>query len=318
MSDKVFRYSVFGLDVTSDIALAGLRAPAGSGKPVRIHAACAQDFDAPDGPAHCVGGFEAHWHVGEGRWLSRYGAGSGTPLWSMEAHSGGARLDIRWSDPSQLHDIPAVVQGAGLAMALHLQGAFILHAGAVAVGGRAVLIIGNSGAGKSSTVAAMVRGGCPLISDDMAVLDVEGEGVGVRRGPLRFRIYEDSARAAGWTEPLPKLFHHPVFDDKRYIDLADGTSPETVGVAAICVLQPRGSGADRVAVERLPARAALGHLLRNVYRAPFLDPARAKLAAERCAWIAARVPVVAVHRPDALGSLPDIARAITGFASAMG
>jgi hypothetical protein len=91
-----------------------------------------------------------------------------------------------------------------------------------------------------------------------------------------------------------------------------------VGVAAICVLQARGPGTDRVRIERLAPRVALGHLLRNVYRAPFLDPARAKLAAERCAWIAARVPVVAVHRPDALGSLPDIARAITGFASAMG
>ena len=317
MSGPLFRYSVFGLDVSSNIALAGLRPPTGPGTPVRIEAVQARDFDSPDGPPQCVGGFEAHWHVEDGRLLSRYGAGSGTPLWSMEAHSGGARLDIRWSDPSQLHDIPAVVQGAGLAMVLHLRRAFILHAGAVAVEGRAVLVIGNSGAGKSSTVAALVRGGCPLISDDMAVLDSEGEAVSVRRGPLRMRIYEDSARAAGWTDPLPKLFRHPIFDDKRYVDLTEGMPAESTGVAAIFVLQPRDPATDRIAVEPLPPRAALGHLLRNVYRAPFLDSARAKLAAERCAWIAARVPVLAVHRPDALGSLPDIARAIERSASAL-
>jgi hypothetical protein len=200
-------------------------------------------------------------------------------------------------------------------MALHLQGAFILHAGAVAIDGRAVLVIGNSGAGKSSTVAALVGGGCPLISDDMAVLDAQGEAVSVRRGPLRMRLYADSARAAGWAGPLPKLFRHPIFDDKRYIDVP-GAAPEAASVAAICVLQPRGGGTDPVAIERLSPRAALGQLLRNVYRAPFLDSARAKLAAERCAWIAARVPVVAVRRPDALDSLPDIARAIARYASA--
>ena len=315
MSEERFYYSVYGLAVSSNVALEGLHPPTGQGSPLLIDAAKAQDFAAPEGPPHHVGGFEAHWHLSQERWLSLYGEGSGTPMWSLEAHSGGAQLDIRWSDTSQLHDIPAVVQGAGLAMALHLQGAFILHASVVAVAGRAVLVIGDSGAGKSSTAAALVRGGCPLISDDMAVLNVVGEGIVARRGPLRMRVYEGPARAAGWTGTLPKLFRHPIFDDKRYIDLADTLQAETAPVTAIFVLEPRDASADRVRVERLSPRAALGALLRNIYRAPFLDAARAKLAAEQCAWIAGRVRVVSVHRPDGLAALPEIARAMKQYSS---
>ncbi|HEX8063967.1 MAG TPA: hypothetical protein VF535_12215 [Allosphingosinicella sp.] len=89
-------------------------------------------------------------------------------------------------------------------------------------------------------------------------------------------------------------------------------------MAAIYVLQPRAAGDGQPGLAPLPPRAALGHLLRKIYRAPFLDAARARLAAERCAWIAGRVPVVAVHRPDALDGLPDLARAITRHASALG
>jgi hypothetical protein len=317
MSGQLFHYSVFGLAVTSNLALPGLHPPAGQGSPLRIDAVRAQDFAAPESPPHCASGFEAHWHVEDGRWLSRYGEGSGTPLWAMEAHSGGAQLDVRWSEPGQLHDIPAVVQGAGFAMALHLRGAFILHASVVAVAGRAILVIGDSGAGKSSTAAALVRGGCPLVSDDMAVLDVVGEGMAVRRGPLRMRVYEDSARAAGWTGTLPKLFRHPIFEDKRYIDVTNTLQSETAGVCAIFVLEPRDRSAARLSVEPLSPRAALGPLLRNIYRAPFLDGARGKIAAERCAWIAGSIPVVTVHRLDSLDALPDIAAAITQYASAL-
>lgn len=318
MSDGLFHYSVFGLAVRSNLALGGLHPPAEGGSPLLIDSARAQYFPAPEGPPHCAGGFEAHWHVGDGRWLSRYGEGSGTPLWSMEAHSGGARLDIRWSDPGQLHDIPAIAQGAGLAMALHLKGDFILHASAVAVGGGAILVIGDSGAGKSTIAAAMVHAGCPLVSDDMAVLDPQGEGAAVRRGPLRMRVYEDSARAAGWTQPLPKLFRHPIFDDKRYVDPPDPWPSAAARVAAIFVLQPRDVATGPLLIERLPPRAALAPLLRNIYRAPFLDPARAQLAAERCAWIAGRIPVLTVRRPDSLERLPELAGAIAGYAAALG
>jgi hypothetical protein len=46
-----------------------------------------------------------------------------------------------------------------------------IHAGAVAVAGRSLIVIGHSGAGKTSTVAALVRKGAAYLSDEVALLD---------------------------------------------------------------------------------------------------------------------------------------------------
>ena len=46
-----------------------------------------------------------------------------------------------------------------------------IHAGAVAFHGRAMVVVGHSGAGKTSTVAALVRRGAAYLSDEVALLN---------------------------------------------------------------------------------------------------------------------------------------------------
>ncbi len=52
-----------------------------------------------------------------------------------------------------------------------------LHATAVAVDGRGLLIMGASGTGKSSLALAMIGLGAQLVSDDQTVLERVGDGV---------------------------------------------------------------------------------------------------------------------------------------------
>jgi len=49
-----------------------------------------------------------------------------------------------------------------------------IHAGAVGWRGKAIVIPGNSGAGKTTLTAALVRAGATLLSDEHAVLDRQG------------------------------------------------------------------------------------------------------------------------------------------------
>lgn len=58
----------------------------------------------------------------------------------------------------------------------------IVHATAVAIGGRAVLLRGASGSGKSDLALRLIDAGARLISDDYSVLRRENEAV-VVRGP---------------------------------------------------------------------------------------------------------------------------------------
>ena len=74
------------------------------------------------------------------------------------------------------------VLGPGLAIALALSGCFSLHAGAVMIGGRALVLMGESGSGKSTMARrATARRGCRRIADDVVPVRVSP------RGELRLR-----------------------------------------------------------------------------------------------------------------------------------
>ncbi len=56
-------------------------------------------------------------------------------------------------------------------LATNLRRLLFVHAGAVSLAGRGMIIVGHSGAGKTSTVAALIRKGAMYLSDEVALLD---------------------------------------------------------------------------------------------------------------------------------------------------
>lgn len=56
----------------------------------------------------------------------------------------------------------------------------VVHASAVAVSGRAILILGASGSGKSALALALIRGGAGLVADDRVVLVRKGRALVAR------------------------------------------------------------------------------------------------------------------------------------------
>lgn len=75
--------------------------------------------------------------------------------------------DLSWASKRLVSDFQSTV--ARLA-----SGWTFVHAGVVAIGGRALLLPARSGAGKTTLVAALVRAGAAYGSDELAVLDAEG------------------------------------------------------------------------------------------------------------------------------------------------
>jgi hypothetical protein len=61
--------------------------------------------------------------------------------------------------------------------ALDARGILATHAGVVTFGGRAVLLAGPSGRGKSTLSLAMLRDGASLLTDEMALIDPAGPSV---------------------------------------------------------------------------------------------------------------------------------------------
>lgn len=81
------------------------------------------------------------------------------------------------------------------ALTLASRGALPLHASAVEIDGRAILLAGSPGAGKSTLTAQLLRLDARLIGDDLTVLDrpVPDTPILIRRGRASLRLHRDMA-----------------------------------------------------------------------------------------------------------------------------
>jgi len=73
--------------------------------------------------------------------------------------------------PFALHALDQTIRST---IAVHAPGLVFIHAGAVAVDGRVIVLPGTSMAGKTTFVAALVRAGAQYLSDEYAVFDADG------------------------------------------------------------------------------------------------------------------------------------------------
>lgn len=194
----------------------------------------------------------------------------------------------------------------------HLLGMLCLHAAAVLAPGGALGLMGDPGAGKSTTSIALAFRGYPLLSEDHLVLDRRADAFHVLPGYPAARLWPASVRMlVGAPEALPLLV--PGFE-KRYLDLS-GT-PRAHGdpepLRALYWLTPRVDDDGAPALEPLRPPAALNALLRNSYAGRLLDKAGRAAEFGALADLAGRVRVCRVtpHAdPARLGALCDL---ITG------
>jgi len=148
------------------------------------------------------------------------------------------------------HDAAGFVLGSAFGILLHQRGALALHGAAVAKDGRAVAICGASGAGKSTLAAALCRGGCAFVTDDICVVDLDASG-----RPL---VLPDGRQLKLWQESIDRLDLAQLRGEgvresiqKYYID-PSGARAQPSPLSAIYVLReqrpPLKSGIESLAL----------------------------------------------------------------------
>lgn len=80
-----------------------------------------------------------------------------------------------------------------LGLILFQKGFFLLHASSVNVGNEAWCFMGDPGAGKSTSAAAFVKAGCPLLSDDLTAIYFENGAAYVLPAYPQLKIWENTA-----------------------------------------------------------------------------------------------------------------------------
>lgn len=192
-----------------------------------------------------------------------------------------------------------------LPMYLASRGALVLHASSIAVdrGGDtyAVLFIGASGSGKSSTAAACaMTGGASLLSDDFAVIDLGDRGPRVFPANVGSRLWQDSASVVApeaqgevVASYLPKV---------RLTSRQGGpvlTEPVPIGLLAF--MGPRlAQEAAGPELTLAPLPHLFMDLVRHSFRADEEGAEASQVTLDQTALLLNAVPARVVHMPDDL------------------
>ncbi len=88
--------------------------------------------------------------------------------------------------------------GSALGCIIHQRGLLPLHANAFLHKGAAVMVMANSGTGKSTLAAAMKNKGCTILSDDVCAVQVEsGKIPRIYPGIPQIKLWKDAAEHLG-------------------------------------------------------------------------------------------------------------------------
>jgi hypothetical protein len=130
------------------------------------------------------------------------------------------RVWAEWSHDTKIkeaNDVTAFLAGPILGGLLRLRGVLSLHASVVHLRERAVLLIGERRAGKSTIAAALAQRGHAILSDDVAAVTPDtGAGWLVHAGYPRLRLRPDAFHATAPVDAGPVM----TGQDKRYVALS--------------------------------------------------------------------------------------------------
>jgi energy-coupling factor transporter ATP-binding protein EcfA2 len=152
------------------------------------------------------------------------------------------------------------------------RGRVVLHGGAVQTARGAIAILGESGWGKSTLVAALAQAGCRLLTDDCLVLDEDnGQFYGLPSYPT-LRLWSDSVDSLfGTGHPTLPVAH---YTGKRRLDLTANRcaqSAEAVPLWRVYALSSpeEATQTTTMLIEPLTGRAAVMKLAESTF---LLDP----------------------------------------------
>lgn len=270
-------YSLFGLDVASELPLPGMPAGGVGGERVEVR------FGPVAAPT--VGWAEAQ---GEDLLIDVVKVG-------RFKVTRGREIVIDPAPGASERNLRVFLLGSAMGALLHQRGILPLHANAIEIAGRAVAFSGRSGAGKSTLAAWFADRGRPILCDDVCAIGFDGDGRPiVHPGVPRLRLWQDALDRSGRsTNDFERSFDG---QDKYDVPAGAAAARAPLQLGACYMLAEAGEG-EEPGIARLAGLAAIEALSANTYRGRFL---RLMGAAERhmrqCLAIAAAVPVHRARR----------------------
>ena len=239
-------------------------------------------------------------------------------------YADGARFAVKldgreiWADgPADyaLEDTATYLVGPVMGFVLRLHGILPLHACAVAMRDQAIALVGDQGAGKSTTAAAFARQGYAVLSEDLAAVAESGSQLMVQPGYPRVNLWPESAEALfGGAHQLPPVT--PTWG-KHFLALDPPNhhfQSEPLPLGSIFILRERDANSAAPRIEKVSAAQAMTTLVANTYGNYLLDAEMRKTEFEQLGRLLRKTPVYQVWPSDNPSRVYELCEAIAAKA----
>ncbi len=241
-----------------------------------------------------------NWQGSSGRFLWRGGRRAGRFL--VEE---GQRLTLERNPAAEEHMLVAHLLSGVLAALLRQRGMLVLHANTAVTTRGAVVVAGETGAGKSTTLAVLMAHGCAMCADDITVLRLgKNDQVEALPGIAKLNLCEDAAGQLGHSaHELPR---NPLRRIKVLVPTHNEMVAEPIPLHAIYLLSK--STSNKVKLTDLSGSDKFAALLECIYGPFFPEEHPCQFAL--FAAISNQVTMFRIERPESRWSASEVAEVI--------
>lgn len=204
--------------------------------------------------------------------------------------------------------------GAVFAVLLHQRGNLVLHASSVEIDGKAIILAGQKGDGKSTLAASLGKSGFSILNDDVTPVRFAGAGLLVYPGFPFLKLNPDAIIQTVGSD-LESYKRIAKGFEKRVVPLGNDQS-DVCPLGAVFVLEDDPA----VGITRLSFQESVQCIVSHSYIARFTDDWIARgLAAHnflQSTSLIASTPVFRFSRPRDLNAVSKLAKTISSFVKA--
>lgn len=203
---------------------------------------------------------------------------------------------VVWKESELLTDLSrnSYVTGTTMGLLMFQRGIIPIHSGAVEKDGVCILVVGNSGSGKSTNTVRLREKGCRFVSDDVAAVNIVDGKVMVSPSFPQQKLCRDAAIRQGYA--LEDLIYIDENRDKYAIRLKEGYVTEKLPMGMILELEVTDE--EHMSICEIRGLDKIKLLYRNIYRGyVWNEMGMSRQVQEDILAIAKQVPMYVCKRP---------------------
>jgi len=206
----------------------------------------------------------------------------------------GISITVELDSTADEKHIRSLILGACLGSIMYQREIIAIHGAAVVWKDKAIIISGNSGAGKSTISTQFRKKGCLFLADDTVAIDSKDGCIYAKPSFPQQKLCKDVAIEFGYD--LNDLILLDEEYEKYAVRLEDIFCPVSKEVAALVCLDIHDG--DQLIVKEITSSMKLNYIISNLYtNRDFKSVGMNTKVFKKCLEMAQKVPVIMVKRP---------------------